>query len=130
MKKSSPKFLMLLLVFVVVQAFIFLTSSMLIKFGAAIPILYIANAFLFILSCLSLYIQTRALSNKNPNVFVRAITGGMLIKMMGCGMGVLFYYMLTPATFNKISVVVSMVFYLIYLTAEVAMMMKSNQQHA
>lgn len=99
--------------------------------GIHATILHIANLFFFITTIIVFLIQKRALSNSNPNVFVRSIMAGVMIKMFLCIVAVLLYRLLAKNDFSKISVFVGMFFYLFYLIAEVFVLLQLNKkQHA
>ncbi len=91
-------------------------------------VLLIANAFFFILTVLVFHFQRNALNNTNPNVFIRSILGGFMIKMLLCLIVVLVYRFAVPYRFSKISVFISMFFYLFYLSVEVVQLMKLNKK--
>jgi hypothetical protein len=99
------------------------------KMGADKLVLHISNAFLLFISLASIFMQSKAMHHKNPNVFVRAVMGGMMLKMMSIGGAVLIYYFLSGDTFSKTSVVVSLLYYLIYLSTEVIVMTKLNRRN-
>ena len=92
-------------------------------------VLLAANTIFFSACILVFFIQKKALKNTNPNVFIRSVMGGMMIKMLFCILAVLAYTVLVGEGFNKKAVFISMFFYLIYLAAEVKVLMKLNKQH-
>jgi len=97
--------------------------------GIDISVLLFANAFFMFLSVLVFFFQKKALQNPNPNVFVRSVMGGMMIKMLLCVIAVLIYTLLAGDSFNKKSVFVALFLYLFYLGAEVKSLTKLNKQH-
>lgn len=88
-----------------------------------------ANTLFFLVCILVFFIQKKGMKNPNPNVFIRSIMGGMMIKMFFCIVAVLAYTLLIGEGFNKKAVFISLFFYLIYLTVEVKVLMKLNKQH-
>lgn len=121
----------LLLLFVFVTALVLVFSARLNEYHIDEQLLLSANVFFLLLSIISFNIQLRGMRNKNPHVFVRSVTGGMLIKMLLCIIAVIIYVFASGDNFNKRGVFLSLLLYLLYLAVEVVLVMKMNkQQHA
>jgi len=86
-----------------------------------------ANCLFFLISIFVFRMQYAALHNSNPNVFVRSVMSGMIIKMFGCLIAVVAYYFLSKTAFNKPAVYISMGIYVVYLVVEVRTIMKLNK---
>jgi hypothetical protein len=71
--------------------------------------------------------QKRASRNTNPNVFVRSVMGGTMIKMAVCIVAIAIYAFAFKSSFSKMSVFASMFLYLIYLAVEVSLATKLNK---
>lgn len=90
-----------------------------------------ANVLFFIISLVSFSIQKRGLANKNPHVFVRSVTGGMMIKMFFVIIAVIVYVFGSGNAFNKRAIFIALLLYLVYLFVEVMVVMKMNKnRHA
>lgn len=87
-----------------------------------------ANIIFFLIFLLAFFIQKKALKNANPNVFIRSVMAGMMIKMFLCIIAVMAYVVAAGKSVNKISIFIAMFFYLIYLAVEVMILMKMNKQ--
>ena len=87
-----------------------------------------ANFLFFLVSLLVFRMQFKAMHNSNPNVFIRSVMSGMIIKIFACITAVVAYYFLSGVLFNKPAVYVSMVIYTIFLVVEVRTIMKLNKQ--
>ncbi len=85
------------------------------------------NCLFFLISLFVFRMQYVAMYDKNPQVFIRSVMGGMLIKVFACVAAVIAYYFLSAGTFNKPAVYISMVIYIIYLVVEVKTIMKLNK---
>ena len=118
----------LLLLFVFINAFLLLATNFLLKFGADKAVLIWANLICFLLNIVALFLSTKSLQNKNPNVFIRAVMGGMVIKMFVFVAAVLVYVIQTGSAYNKPAVIISLFFYLIYMVVEVAIVLKLNKK--
>lgn len=121
----------LILVFLVFLILPLLLSDTLARYHIDKMVLLGANALFFVISLISFYIQKRGMQNKNPHVFVRSVTGGMMIKMLFCIVAVIAYVFYSGDSFNKRGVFISLFLYLVYLFTEVVVVMKLNKkQHA
>jgi hypothetical protein len=126
MKQYITKSFLLFATFMVLLILILLLNGTLTKFHIDSSILHFANAFFFILSLLSFLLQSRSLQNKNPNVFIRSIMGGMMLKMFATVIAVFIYVSINDGVFNKKGLFISLFFYLIYLAIEVKVIMQLN----
>ena len=126
MKQYITKSFLLFATFMVLLILILLLNGTLTKFNIDSSILHFANAFFFILSLLSFLLQSRSLQNKNPNVFIRSIMGGMMLKMFATVIAVFIYVSINDGVFNKKGLFISLFFYLIYLAIEVKVIMQLN----
>jgi len=86
-----------------------------------------ANGLFFLVALLVFRMQYKAMQNSNPNVFVRSVMGGTMLKMFGCLAAVVGYYFVSRPAFNKPAVYAAMIIYLIFLVVEVRTIMKLNK---
>ncbi|MBC7510070.1 MAG: hypothetical protein H7320_15190 [Ferruginibacter sp.] len=128
MKGQRNILLPLLLVFIICNGFFLLAKTLLVKWGIDGNVLIIANSLFLILSLITFLIQQKALRNSNPNVFIRSVMGGMMIKMFVCIIAVFIYWLLMKDKFSKVTVFAAMILYLIYLAVEVRLVTKLNRQ--
>ena len=123
-KIISPLFLVFTLTILVLYAI----RGILAQWGIDFTILNIANGIFFLLSLLTFIMQRKALENSNPNVFVRSVMGGMLIKMFVTISVVIVYRLIAGNSVRKVSVFSAMFLYLLYLGVEVAVITKLNRK--
>jgi len=123
-KIISPLFLVFNLTILILYA----VRGILAQWGIDLTILNIANCIFFLLSVLTFFMQRKALENSNPNVFVRSVMGGMLIKMFVIISVVIAYRLIAGNSVSKVSVFSAMFLYLLYLGVEVAVITKLNRQ--
>lgn len=128
MKAQRNILLPLLLVFIICNGFFLSAKTLLVKWGIDGNVLIIANSLFLILSLITFFIQQKALRNSNPNVFIRSVMGGMMIKMFVCIIAVFIYWLLMKDKFSKVTVFAAMILYLIYLAVEVRLVTKLNRQ--
>ena len=118
----------LFIIFLFLSASLFLSKAILGKWGIDYNVLLVANALFFLVSLGVFFMQKKALSHSNPNVFIRSVMAGMLIKMGVCVFAVIIYRLVAGNSVNKVSVFVAMFLYLLYLAVEVRVIMKLNRQ--
>ena len=112
----------LFVTFLVLTAIIFAAGFLLADKGIDYTITMAGNCLFFLIS-----LFVFRMHNKNPQVFIRSVMGGMLIKVFGCVIAIVAYYFISGPAFNKPAVYVSMVIYIVYLVVEVRTIMKLNK---
>lgn len=128
MRLFGKMLLPVLLIFISVNAFILLTPRVWLKYDINQDVLICANLLFLLTATLVFFIQKKALTNSNPNVFIRSIMTGMLIKMFSTVIAVFAYVMLAGKGFDKKAVFLSLFLYLIYLAAEVIAISQENKK--
>ena len=128
MSLSSRVLFPMLGLFAFISLLILLLSSFLKKYGVDTNVLLVANGIFLLLNIVVFLIQKKALSHPNPNVFIRSVVGGMMLKMVVCAIAVLSYVLSIGPDYNKRSVFISLFIYLIYLAVEVATLMRLNNK--
>lgn len=118
----------LIALFVIFSGSLTASKGLLAKWGLDYTVLIIANVLFFIISLIAFFMQQKALHNSNPNVFVRSVMGGMMIKMFVCIAAVVIYRLVAGSNVSKVSVFAAMFLYLLYLAVEVAVITKLNKQ--
>jgi RsiW-degrading membrane proteinase PrsW (M82 family) len=126
MKLFGKMLLPLLIIFIVLTIFILSATDLWHKYDIDKNVLLGANFLFMGIGLLVFFMQKNALSNKNPNVFIRSVIAGMMIKMFSTVLAVLAYVILVGPTYNKKGVFISLFMYLIYLAAEVTAISKLN----
>ncbi len=127
MQNRDRKVFPLLFLFIILNAFLLTGHSFLVKQGIDVDVLIVANILFFLTNFISFFLQRRAMQNANPNVFVRSIMAGTMIKMLVVAGAFVVYLMLAGKAVNKPAVYVSISLYFLYLAVEVAIVMKMNK---
>lgn len=127
MKLSFKVIAPLLYTGVIVGLLIIIANLFANNIGISYPVVYGANILFLLMSLFIFNMQYQALYHKNPQVFIRSVMGGMLIKIFVCVIAVVAYYFLSGPAFNKPAVYAGMVIYIIYLVVEVSAIMKLNK---
>jgi len=118
----------LLIIFLIFSASLPLARPLLAQWGINSDVLIVANILFFAVSLIAFFMQQKALQNINPNVFVRSVMAGMLIKMFVCITAIIIYRLVAGNNVSKVSVFAAMFLYLLYLAVEVAVITKLNKQ--
>ena len=120
----QKKYVPVIVLFVFVNAMVFIFKSFLQLNGFEIRFLLIANAILLILSLSGFLIQLKGLKSSNVNAFIRSVYSSLLLKMVIIMIAVFFYMFITSGKVNKPSLFTSMGIYLLYTSIEVTQLMK------
>jgi hypothetical protein len=128
----SSRFLFPILgLFLIITLVIWAFSAFLQRNGIHTGVLLVANGIFLLLNIIVFLIQKKAIAHPNPNVFIRSVMGGMMLKMLVCAVAVLAYVLSVGPGYNKRSVFISLFIYLIYLAVEVTILMRlNNKKHA
>ena len=126
MKLFGKMLLPLIIIFIVFTILILTSGGLWSKYNVDGNVLLGANLLFMGTGLLVFFMQKNALNNKNPNVFIRSVMAGMMIKMFSTVLAVLAYVVLVGPTYNKKAVFISLFMYLLYLAAEVIAISKVN----
>ncbi|MBI3883751.1 MAG: hypothetical protein HY305_05950 [Sphingobacteriales bacterium] len=124
LKKLLPLFIL----FFVFSVFFFSAEEALVKWGLDVVALTVGNVLFFLLGVATFLYQEKALQNSNPNVFIRSVMSGMMLKMFVCVLAVLAYVLLMKDNYSKSTVFAGLFLYIIYLGVEVVQLQKLNNQ--
>ncbi len=125
-KKYAP----VIILFVFINALVFIFKSFLQLNGFETGFLLIANAVLFFLSLSGFFIQMKGLKSTNINAFIRSVYSSLLLKMLIIMIAVLIYIFITRGKVNKPSLFTSMGLYLLYTSIEVTPVNENCPQKA
>ena len=127
MKLFGKMLLPIFIIFIILTVLILTSGNFLVKYNVDKSVLLGANLLFLVVSILVFFMQKNAMQNKNPNVFVRSVIAGMMIKMFSTVIAVLAYVVSVGQGYNKKAVFISLFMYLIYLGAEVMAISKVNR---
>jgi len=127
MNLSFKTVLPLVITFLILTVIIFAGYIFYADKGIDYLVLMGGNCVFFLVSLFVFRMQYVAMYNSNPNVFIRSVMSGMIIKVFACVIAVVGYYFISKAAFNKPAVYISMVIYIVYLVIEVRTIMKLNK---
>ena len=126
---KNINFLMpVILLFIILEASTLVFANLLLAKGISPNVVTGGNLILFVLTVITCLLQKKAISNSNPNVFIRSVMTGMLIKMLIGGVIIFLYVTLSNENFNKAGIFTVMILYLFYLATEVIIVMKLNSR--
>lgn len=113
--------------FLVVNLILVIFKQQIVAAGFDYKVLSFANLIFFVISLIGYAIQMKGMRHKNPHVFVRSVMSAMMLKMVIVVIATFAYVNLTGDAYNKRSVFVSLLLYLVYLAVEVLVVMKQNK---
>jgi hypothetical protein len=128
MRSEIKDLLPFIILFILFNNFFLFGKNILAKWGLDNLVLIIANSLFFIINIVAYAMQKKALKNANPNVFIRSVMAGMMIKMAICIIAVMIYALAFKNNFSKYSVFAAVFLYFIYLAVEVRAATKLNKQ--
>jgi RsiW-degrading membrane proteinase PrsW (M82 family) len=118
----------IIIIFIVLVSFILSADKLWINYDVDKNVLLAANVLFLTMALLVFFMQKKAMDNKNPNVFVRSVIAGMMIKMFGTMIAVLIYVTLISKVYNSKAIFIALLMYLVYLGAEVMAISKQLKQ--
>lgn len=128
MKHNPKAVLPIILVFIFLNTFFITGTSFFEKHGIDRTVLIAANAILFVSNFITLLLLQRSLKNSNPNVFVRSMMAGTVIKLLIIAIAFVAYAFALKKNVNKPAIYISIFLYFLYLAVEVAIVLKLNKQ--
>lgn len=128
MQANRKALLPIILVFILINTFLLTSPSFFEKQNIDREVLIGANAILFISNFITLLLLQKALKNSNPNVFVRSMMAGTVIKLLIIAISFVAYAFAVKRDINKPAVYISVFLYFLYLALEVAIVLKLNKQ--
>lgn len=118
MKPKLKHYIPIATTFLIILLTLLIAGPVIISKNFDILLLHGANAFFFLLFCLSVTIHLKTVNHKNPHVFVRGVMVSILLKMLLTTIGVFAYTTLTEQSYNQYGIFIAVCTYLPYLAAE------------
>ena len=119
---SIRTILPLLVFFIITNALFIAGKASFDKWNADQEVLIIGNTVIFMLTVVSFLLVKKSFSHNNPNVFVRAVMGGLMIKLFAVIIALVVYLLATQKGFNKAALFICMGLYLVYTVMEVSLL--------
>lgn len=129
MRNKRP-FMPVVLLFVILNAFFIAGRSLLQRWDADQNVLIIGNALLFVITIISFLLAQKGLRNTNTHAFIRAIIGGIMIKLFVFVIAAFIYISMFKKDINKPALFTCMGLYLVYTFFEVSVLTKQLKQKA
>ena len=125
MEKNKRSILFPIIIFFLVTNVFFLTGKSFIeRKGFDQSVLIIGNLILFVVTLLSFLLNKKNISAQNPNVFVRGVTLGTMLKLFVFAIAAFIYIYLFRSQLNKPALLTCMALYFIYTLMEVSILTK------
>lgn len=120
MRRFAP----LSLLFIGLTVILLILRNTLEQAGFHVRFILIANAVLFVLSALALYIQMKYVRSSNPHAFVRGVYSSVLLKMLLIIAALFIFIVAMDGVINKRAIFMTMFIYVLYSSLEVFQLMK------
>lgn len=129
MRNKKP-FLPVVLLFVILNALFLIGKNILLRWNADQEVLIIGNTLLFIITLFSFMLAQRGLKNTNTHAFIRAIIGGIMIKLFVSVIAAFIYISIYKKNINKPALFACMGLYLVYTFLEVSVLTRQLKEKA
>ena len=126
--RKNRSLLPLVLLFVILTALFISAAGLLRQWKVNKDVLIVGNTILFVITLVSYLLAKRSLKNSNPNVFVRAVIGGIMIKLFVAIIATFVYTATSKVQINKPALFTCMGLYLVYTFIEVSVLTKELKQ--
>ncbi len=120
MRRFAPLSLLFIVLTITLLAF----KSKLEQAGFHVQFVLVANAVLFVLSVVALYIQMKYLKSSNPHAFVRGVYSSVLLKMLLIIAALFIFIVAMDGVINKRAIFITMFIYVLYSSLEVFQLLK------
>jgi len=90
-------------------------------------VLSVGNLVLFLATAFSFYLYSKALRNKNIQLFLRMMYSSLLVKMVFCLAATLLYLFVAGKDVNKAAIIACFVLYMVYTYMEVKVLMRLSK---
>ena len=125
MNQNSFVFLRpMIILFVLLSGFFVAGKNILAKWGIDQSVVIIGNLILFVITLISFLLSRRSLKSDNPQAFVRAMYGSVMIKLFVCAIAAFIYFNIAKKDVNKPGLFICMGLYIIYTSIEVSSLTK------
>lgn len=122
MMRNKAPFLPIVILFVVLNGFFLAGKNFLQRWGADQDVLIIGNAILFLITLISYLIAQRGIKNANTHFFIRAVMGGIMVKLFVAAIVAFIYISIFKKEINKPALFTCMGLYLVYTFIEVSVL--------
>lgn len=125
MKGKLSFFYLLLLVYLIIWVILKLGETWWNQLGVNLPVLHGGHLILWLITLLTYRMAARSFSNPNPQVSVRALMGGMLVKFLVISLAAFIYIIFQRKQVNIPALVGAAILYIIYTVLETNWLLKA-----
>jgi len=118
----------LFVLFLLLNAFFLLANSWLTEQGLDTRVLITGNVILLLVILVSFILTRRSFDDPNPNVFVRAVYAGFILKFFVIAVAAFAYIMAVRDKVNKPALIACMGLYVVYTIIEVRALLQLLKQ--
>lgn len=125
MKGKLSFFYVLLLTYLIIWVVLKTGESLWSQWGVDLTVLHGANLLLWLVTLFTYRMAARSFSNPNPQVSVRALMGGMLIKFLVIALAAFIYIIFQRKQVNIPALVGAALLYVVYTVLETNWLLKA-----
>lgn len=125
MKRKLSFFYVLLLAYLIIWVILKAGESIWNQLGVQLSVLHGAHLILWVVTLFTYRMAARSFSNPNPQVSVRALMGGMLIKFLVIALAAFIYIIFVRKQVNLPALVGAALLYVIYTVLETNWLLKA-----
>lgn len=131
MNQEYRYLLPLAILFILVLVFSLFATSLFSQWHIDRNVILAGNFLFLAITLVNYFIQAKGINNPNPNVFIRTISGGMLIKMVVILVSLFIYWKLSGKAFSKNAVFLCLaIFFLYFVTGIYCIMLLNKSKNA
>jgi hypothetical protein len=126
---TQKPWLRLVLIFIIVNAGIFASRTLLLKKNVDVEVLMIGHLLVFVVTMISYILHTKAMAAEKTTAFMANAYAGTFLKMLVCLIAAVVYIFSAGKAVNKFALFACMALYLLYSFTEVAIIAKRKKDN-
>lgn len=127
-KNKKRSIQLILFVFVLINSLVFLFRDFLEKNAIDHTVVLVGNVLLFLIALFTMLQSLKSINNTNPQVFVRSVLTGFIIRLFLCAIAAFVYIYMNDGKVNKPALFICMGIYAIYAAIEVNSLRKGLKE--
>ena len=117
---------LLVTIFLAILVLTIVFNSQLESAGFHTGVLQAGNAFIFIITLISLQLLSKGLHAEKTQAFLRNAYSGIMVKLFSCAAAAFIYILAAGKTLNKPALFACMGLYMVYTFAELSVILKQS----
>lgn len=119
MMKPNSGIAPLAILFALIAGSLFLLQSYILRWGADVRVLHLANILLFAVACISAFWMSASMQRSGATALLKALYGGFMIRFFVLAGAAFIYILSVRKQVNLPGLIGAAIFYLLYLFVEI-----------